>query len=78
MMHGPMNIKFVKYLRVLNAAAEKSSHLSCTELVTLSPNMKNTRAHHPQNEQSYSKMNGMGGTDCPVSVEHSNMSHFLH
>jgi len=23
-------------------------------------------------------MNGMGGTDCPVSVEHSNMSHFLH
>jgi len=22
-------------------------------------------------------MNGMGGTGCPVGVEHSNMSHFL-
>ena len=44
----------------------------------ISPNMKNTRVHHPQNEQGYSKMNGMGRTDCPVSVEHSNMSHFLH
>jgi len=44
----------------------------------MSSNMKNTRVHHPQNKQSNSKMNGMGRTDCPVSVEHSNMSHFLH